>query len=148
MNRGVEGDTVVVRLLPRAQWGSAERLGGRDASGRRRRGGGGAAVGSGAGGDGAGAAGGGDQEEEEEDDDDLVQTDRLDGAQVVPEMGADTAEPAMRGGGGGARPSGVVVGIVRRETRPAHTPCMHTPLRETLPRLFRDSSETLPRIPS
>eukprot|EP00315_Gephyrocapsa_oceanica_P053826 CAMPEP_0185498356 /NCGR_PEP_ID=MMETSP1366-20130426/19620_1 /TAXON_ID=38817 /ORGANISM="Gephyrocapsa oceanica, Strain RCC1303" /LENGTH=393 /DNA_ID=CAMNT_0028107519 /DNA_START=31 /DNA_END=1212 /DNA_ORIENTATION=+ len=45
MNRAVEGDTVVVRLLPRAQWGSAERLGGRDASGRRRRGGGGAAAG-------------------------------------------------------------------------------------------------------
>lgn len=96
MNRALEGDTVVVKLLPRSQWHASE----------------GGLAGRGASGGGAGAAEG----DWDGEGDDLVQEDRLDGMQVVPELGADTAE--MGGGGASDQPHGEVVGVVKRGWRP------------------------------
>jgi len=99
MNRALDGDAVVVKMLPKSEWGGSksDKLGGHGASG-------------------AGASGTRGEVEE----DDLVQADRLDGAQVAPEYGADTAE--MGGAGVGAklsdRPCGTVVGVVKRAWRP------------------------------
>jgi exosome complex exonuclease DIS3/RRP44 len=101
MNRALEGDVVVVRILPRAEWSvSGGRVGGRSASGPR------------------GETGGVGEEEQDE----LAQPDRLGGVRVAPEMAGDADEPQS---GSDARPCAAVVGVVKRERRTY--PCVLDP---------------------
>jgi len=123
MNRAIEGDTVVVKLLPREQWGSAEgKLAGRNASRAAKSG---AQGGQGGGADGTGAAAADDDDDDEDDDDGgdgALQAGETGGHVVLAEFGESEAvhgERLSRGdGGGGGRPCGVVVGVVRRAWRP------------------------------
>lgn len=99
MNRALEGDVVVVRVLPRAEWSvGGGRVGGRNASGPRGK----------------------DKAPDEEDE--LAQPDRLGGVRIAPEMAADADEPRS---GGDARPCAAVVGVVKRERRTY--PCVLDP---------------------
>ena len=101
MNRALDGDTVVVRLLPRAEWKGTGVKAGRHGAGHA------SAVAS------SGKVG-----EDEGEDDELVQPERLGAVRMAPEMGADTEEgSSATGGGGEASPCATIVGVVKRAWR-------------------------------
>tara|TARA_B100000524_G_scaffold260752_1_gene141899 strand:- start:281 stop:3166 length:2886 start_codon:yes stop_codon:yes gene_type:complete len=96
MNRSIEGDIVVVRLLPKDQWSSSE-----------------GKLGTGRGG------GGGDGEEDEMGSSDRAASSRV----VAAELGEndfpeERIDPPALGGKAGAKPCAVVVGIIKRNWKP------------------------------